>query len=78
MDTVFEQNRILFPTTEHLRVIDCPSILGVRRAIYNPDIASNRVQLQAIASILGLPAGSPPFCVFGPYVIYAQLVSTFV
>lgn len=70
MDTVFEQNRILFPTREHFGAITCPSILGVRRVIYNPDIASNGAQLQAIASILGLPAGSPPFCVFGPYVFY--------
>jgi len=66
MDTVFEQNRVLFPTMEHLRAVTRPSILGVQRVIYNPDIASNRAQLQAVASILGLPAGSPPFCVFGP------------
>ncbi|KAF9648689.1 P-loop containing nucleoside triphosphate hydrolase protein [Thelephora ganbajun] len=66
MDTVFEQTRALFPTRGHFSAIACPSILGVRRAIYNPDIASNGAQLQAIASILALPAGSPPFCVFGP------------
>ena len=71
MDTVFEQSRILFPTAEHLDGIIRPNILGVRGAVYNPDIASNGAQLQAIASILSLPAGSPPFCVFGPYVFCA-------
>jgi helicase MOV-10 len=68
MDTVFEQDRILFPTREHFYAVVCPSALGVRRMIYNPNIANNGAQLQAVASILGLPAGSPPFCVFGPYV----------
>lgn len=72
MDTVFRQDRILFPTAGHVGAVARPSALGVRRAIYNPDIASNEAQLQAIASILGLPAGSPPFCVFGPYVLRAQ------
>jgi len=78
MDTVFEQNRILFPTREHFGAVACPSILRVQRAVYNPNIASNAAQLQAIASILGLPAGSPPFCVFGPYVLYARLARTLV
>lgn len=68
MDTVFEQDRVLFPNRSHFEGIDCPRIHGVRGMIYNPDIASNGAQLQAIASILALPAGSPPFCVFGPYV----------
>ena len=77
MDTVFEQDRILFPTTAHVGAIALPNVLGVRRGIYNPDIASNRAQLQAIASILGLPAGSPPFCVFGPYVFRPQLTHIF-
>ena len=67
-DAMFKQDSILFPTREHLDAIDCPGILGVRRSIYNQGIASNGAQLQAVASILGLPAGSPPFCVFGPYV----------
>jgi len=72
MDTVFEQDRILFPTAAHVGAVARPNVLGVRRVIYNPDIASNGAQLQAIASILGLPAGSPPFCVFGPYVTRTQ------
>ena len=70
MDTVFDQNRILFPTGEHFGAVIRPSILGVQGAMYNVDIASNGAQLQAVASILELPAGSPPFCVFGPYVLY--------
>ena len=71
MDTVFEQDRILFPTTEHFDVITRPSVLGLRRGgvIHNVDIVSNEAQLQAIASILRLPAGSPTFCVFGPYAL---------
>ena len=73
MDTVFEQDRILFPTATHVGAVALPNVLGIRRAIYNPEIASNEAQLQAIASILGLPAGSPPFCVFGPYVPRTQL-----
>jgi helicase MOV-10 len=69
MDTVFQQKRILFPTRGHLYGISCPNIYGIRGTIYNPGIASNRAQLQAVASILSLPAGSPTFCVFGPYVV---------
>ena len=72
MDTVFEQGRILFPTAVHVGAVALPNVRGVRM-IYNSDIASNGAQLQAIASILGLPAGSPPFCVFGPYVPRTQL-----
>lgn len=78
MDTVFEQNRILFPTREHFSTVTRPSTVGVQGAIYNPDIANNRAQLQAVASILGLPAGSPPFCVFGPYAFCTWLVRTLV
>jgi len=78
MDTVFEQDRILFPTAGHVGAVTRPNVLGARRVIYNPDIASNGAQLQAIASILGLPAGSPPFCVFGPYVLCVRLARTFV
>ena len=74
MDTVFEENRILFPDRRHFDGNNRPSIYKVQRVVYNQDIASNGAQLQAIASILELPAASPPFCVFGPYVFSTQLV----
>ena len=43
--TLFEQNGILFPSGEHFGAVTCPNILGVRRVICNPDIASNGAQL---------------------------------
>ncbi|KAL0066361.1 hypothetical protein AAF712_006620 [Marasmius tenuissimus] len=60
---VFAHDRILFPEREHLLGA---AAQGLPRNTFNPAIASNPRQLQAVASILNAPAGSVPFVVFGP------------
>ncbi|KAF8970478.1 RNA helicase [Flammula alnicola] len=62
MDTVFAENRVLFPVDGHLS----PKPPTVSLRLFNALISKNAPQLQAIASILSLRPGSPPFVVFGP------------
>jgi len=66
IDSVFIEDRVLFPQITHLTTSSAvrPSSLGLK--LYNPLIASNPPQLQAVASIVALRPGSPPFVVFGP------------
>jgi helicase MOV-10 len=68
MDTIFQNDRILFPTEQHLAGANRSSIMPLTQNFYNRDIATNVAQSQAVASILNLSSTSPPFCVFGPYV----------
>ncbi|KAF9484835.1 RNA helicase [Pholiota conissans] len=62
MDHVFTEDRILFPEDIHLP--KRPSRVALK--LFNGLLSSNEPQLQAVASILSSPAGSPPFVVFGP------------
>ncbi|KAL0572130.1 hypothetical protein V5O48_009828 [Marasmius crinis-equi] len=62
LDSAFTQDRVLFPAPQHLRRA-IPQ--GVGRT-YNPTIATNPRQLQAVTSIARAPAGSVPFVIFGP------------
>jgi helicase MOV-10 len=41
--------------------------------MFNPLISSNEKQLQAVSAILGRPAGSTPFIIFGPYVFLCPI-----
>jgi len=66
LDTVFIEDRILFPKVEHLPQGRIRTMADFKLDLYNPLIASNEHQIQAIVSIFSLPAGSPPFIVFGP------------
>ena len=68
LDTVFVEDRILFPEVGHLPRGRIRSNEELRLDLFNPLIETNEHQLQAVCSILSLPAGSPPFIVFGPYV----------
>lgn len=65
MDTVFTQERVLFPTSTHF-----PSaLLRPRDAsikIFNPLLSTNQPQLQAVVSIVNQVPGSCPFVIFGP------------
>ncbi|KAK7676351.1 hypothetical protein QCA50_020692 [Cerrena zonata] len=66
LSNAFAPSRLLFPKQRDI----VPSKPGVtaelRDWIYNPLIAGNPEQLQAVASIVQLPAGHAPFIVFGP------------
>jgi helicase MOV-10 len=66
MDTAFAPPRLLFPTVAHLSNSFTHTPSGSELPIFNKLIANNPPQLQAVSSILRLPAGSPPFAVFGP------------
>ena len=69
LDTAFTQDRVLFPLVGHLSTtMKIPGVAfstGTVR-VFNPLIAQNPPQLQAVASIMKMPAGSVPFVVFGP------------
>ncbi|KAJ3714461.1 P-loop containing nucleoside triphosphate hydrolase protein [Lentinula raphanica] len=66
LDTAFSQDRVLFPTDLHL-----PKTIPRRFAPptlrwYNPLIANNPPQKQAVLSIAFREPGSMPFIIFGP------------
>lgn len=63
LDATFDHPRILFPTPSHLPKGRIPS-QDVKP--FNPMIASNPNQLQAVKSIVAAAPGSLPFIVFGP------------
>ncbi len=67
MDTVFTEDRVLFPLIKHLSTSPVKTQKDVSVRVYNSLISSNGPQLQAVISILAAPPGSPPFIVFGPY-----------
>ena len=58
------QERVLFPEPEHVGSNSIPE--GISRSLFNPAIGNNPRQLQAVSSIVGAPAGSAPFVLFGP------------
>lgn len=62
MDAVFTEERVLFPLGHHIAFTASEPTMR----LYNPLIAANAPQLQAVKSIVGQPAGSLPFVVFGP------------
>lgn len=55
-------DRLFFPLASHLRT---PAHITTVTA-FNPQVASNGPQLQAITAIVNLPTGSLPYVVFGP------------
>ena len=66
LDTAFSEDRILFPGVRNLSTLPAQRFIDMSMTLYNPLLASNSPQLQAIASIVSLSPGSPPFMVFGP------------
>jgi helicase MOV-10 len=70
LDTAFFPPRVLFPKPLHRLISMRPTeshILSVRPV--NRTIMGNAPQLLAVTSIINLPQGSPPFIIFGPYVL---------
>ncbi|TCD60518.1 hypothetical protein EIP91_009945 [Steccherinum ochraceum] len=66
LSSAFNPERILFPKPGQVLLPTAPSPNVILPHIINPLIAENAPQLQAVASICALPAGSAPFIVFGP------------
>lgn len=68
MDTAFAQDRVLFPTRAHLPggTYQYPLAKDVKLKVFNPLIAQNPPQLQAVTSIAQRAPGSVPFVIFGP------------
>lgn len=65
MDTAFTEDRVLFPLPRHV-LTRSPTPASTRLRIFNPLIATNAPQLQAVLSIVKRAPGSPPFVIFGP------------
>ncbi|KZS97366.1 P-loop containing nucleoside triphosphate hydrolase protein [Sistotremastrum niveocremeum HHB9708] len=65
--SAFQSSRVLFPTLNDLkrRTRSTSAELGALTVV-NKLIASNPPQLASVAAIVNLPAGSPPFVVWGP------------
>lgn len=66
LDTAFAPARLLFPTAANNLNGPTRPPGGSGLTMFNSLIANNPPQMQAVASILRLPQGSPPFVVFGP------------
>lgn len=65
LDTAFASDKFLFPRKAH--ILPLASRLGIGPITpFNPLIATNPPQLQAVTSILLQQPGSAPFAVFGP------------
>ena len=61
MDTVFTQDRVLFPLAAHLPCSDTTGIQPIKA--FNSLIQSNQPQLLAVKSVVNQTPGSPPFVV---------------
>ena len=68
LSSAFNPSRLLFPKQRDAVRSKPPVTEEIKNWIYNPLIASNIEQTQAVASIVQLPAGHAPFIVFGPSV----------
>ncbi|KAI0027031.1 P-loop containing nucleoside triphosphate hydrolase protein [Vararia minispora EC-137] len=66
LDTAFAADRLLFPTSAHIKTRSPAKSFTIR--LFNPLIASNRPQIEAVHAIMSLPPGSMPFILFGPRV----------
>ncbi|KAJ7484319.1 P-loop containing nucleoside triphosphate hydrolase protein [Mycena latifolia] len=66
MDTAFSEDRVLFPLPLHVPKSSYPTQTSARLKGFNPLIATNAPQLQAVVSIVKRAPGSVPFVIFGP------------
>lgn len=65
LDTAFACDKFLFPQRAHiLQLVARPGVIPIKP--FNPLIATNPPQLQAVTSIVLQQPGSAPFVVFGP------------
>lgn len=75
MDTAFNEDRVLFPQVDHLLTSTIKTLETFPIKTFNALISCNPPQLQAVISILTSRPGSPPFVIFGPYVMSCVLPS---
>ncbi|KII91294.1 hypothetical protein PLICRDRAFT_105552 [Plicaturopsis crispa FD-325 SS-3] len=67
LDSAFAPDRVLFPGDLEVRGLTAPPRAGPGAVrVFNPLIASNAPQLQAVTSILRQGPGALPFVIFGP------------
>ncbi|KAG8954837.1 hypothetical protein FRC04_010319 [Tulasnella sp. 424] len=67
VNSQFCPDRVLFPDSTHIRGLLRPSASAMDQInTFNPLIASNPAQLEAVASIVNRPAGAVPFVIWGP------------
>ncbi|KAJ7150890.1 P-loop containing nucleoside triphosphate hydrolase protein [Mycena crocata] len=66
MDTAFSEDRVLFPLPAHVPKTPYPTQASARLKTFNPLIATNAPQLQAVVSIVKRRSSSVPFVIFGP------------
>ena len=71
LDAAFAPERILFPTKAHLESEAFPSTSHIKPFVYNPQVAANEAQLQAVATIVEQEPGAVPYIIFGPYVDFS-------
>ncbi|KAG9044287.1 hypothetical protein FS837_008417 [Tulasnella sp. UAMH 9824] len=67
INSEFSPDKILFPDSTHITGLRRPSSRETEQInTFNPLVASNPAQLQAVAAILNRPAGAVPFVIWGP------------
>jgi helicase MOV-10 len=66
LNTVYSEDRVLFPLPLHVPTAPYPTQARAQLKVFNPLIATNAPQLQAVVSIVKRPPGSVPFVIFGP------------
>ncbi|KAJ7669407.1 P-loop containing nucleoside triphosphate hydrolase protein [Mycena polygramma] len=66
LDTAYSEDRVLFPLAQHVSTMPYPTQASAKLKVFNPLIATNAPQLQAVVSIVKRRPGSVPFVIFGP------------
>lgn len=68
-----EMSRLLFPDASHLLGHRVTAVQMNLLIPFNRPVCSNPEQLLAVTTILHQPLGSPPFVIFGPWVLSDNL-----
>ncbi|KAG8929264.1 hypothetical protein FRC01_004611 [Tulasnella sp. 417] len=67
INSEFCPDKVLFPDSTHIKGLRRPSSQVMQQInTFNPLVASNSAQLEAVAAIVNRPAGAVPFVIWGP------------
>lgn len=67
INSEFSPDRVFFPDSNHISGLCRPSVQALEQInTFNPLVASNPPQLEAVAAIVNRPAGAVPFVIWGP------------
>ncbi|KAG8981810.1 hypothetical protein FRB90_006978, partial [Tulasnella sp. 427] len=67
VNSEFSPDRVLFPDSSHILNLRRPSPRAMKdMRVFNPQIASNPPQLEAVTAIVNRPPGGVPFVIWGP------------